>query len=768
MNIIVHTHLSPRIIEVLSPTTSVTVQEIVDAVRDWEDDNLSFDKLLNAAGKEELGGGVTVGITATLQNARLMFTSRTTPLESAGTCTTNDPTGKVLHATGGQFVTNGIYKGCTIKNHTTGSMATVTEIISETELKSFQLTGGSRTTWLNGDTYDIYPNVQCSIEGGNLVAVDSVGAELSPVIQSPNVQVVRSSSSSATLQELSAIQYSSFGGGVTVDVVNGEAGTAYPIGTKEMPVNNLNDAVLIAISRGFDTFFIKGDITLSNTVNLANFTIQGESIVKSKITIEPSALVFGTELIDATITGTLDGDNTLHHCAIQTLNYVQGHIHNCLLEEYTITLGGTTEVILLNCWSAGASQDATPIIDMGGSGKTLIIRGHSGGLKLINKSGSEDAVLDFESGRVVIDSTIIAGKITIRGIGQVVDNSTGTAVIDISGVVSQTTIAHAVWEENLNDYASGAAKMQQAQMFGKEVVIDSVVGVAGTDFPTGTRSQPVNNLTDALAICEARGLLRIMTRTSLTVEAGHNVDEISFATHGIMGTQIIFQEGCSANKVTIRYASVSGVITLGDMMLIESCQVGNLANFTGILNLVSFSEGCEISVGSWANMIDCYCGGEPENEPEVSIGTSALSITCYCGNLKLTNKTGSNRTIASFRSGSVSIASSCIAGKIQILGTGQVEKDESGPGCQVDVDAALTNEFIADHVWDEPKSEHIADGSLGAAMTDIHDESFGKWILNPAAKTLTLYKADGVSVLKVFDLTDTEADVPAFIGRTPQ
>lgn len=53
-------------------------------------------------------------------------------------------------------------------------------------------------------------------------------------------------------------------------------------------------------------------------------------------------------------------------------------------------------------------------------------------------------------------------------------------------------------------------------------------------------------------------------------------------------------------------------------------------------------------------------------------------------------------------------------------------------------------------------------------LTDVHNEAFGKWILDPSAKTLTLYKADGIAVLKTFDLTDTTSTVPAFITRTPQ
>lgn len=52
-----------------------------------------------------------------------------------------------------------------------------------------------------------------------------------------------------------------------------------------------------------------------------------------------------------------------------------------------------------------------------------------------------------------------------------------------------------------------------------------------------------------------------------------------------------------------------------------------------------------------------------------------------------------------------------------------------------------------------------------AGITDIRDEALGKWVLDPTAKTLTLYRVDGVTVLKTFNLTDTANGVPAFIAR---
>ncbi|MEE8575507.1 MAG: hypothetical protein V3T30_08855 [Thermodesulfobacteriota bacterium] len=50
---------------------------------------------------------------------------------------------------------------------------------------------------------------------------------------------------------------------------------------------------------------------------------------------------------------------------------------------------------------------------------------------------------------------------------------------------------------------------------------------------------------------------------------------------------------------------------------------------------------------------------------------------------------------------------------------------------------------------------------------DLHDEAFGKWVLDPGGETLTLYKADGVTVLKTFNLTSTYNALPAFIERSP-
>ncbi len=73
---------SPRIITIPDTITEVTIQDLHDTIRDIEDDihnGLQYQKLVSSAGKEDLGGGTLVGITMTLQNAKLAFAERSGP-----------------------------------------------------------------------------------------------------------------------------------------------------------------------------------------------------------------------------------------------------------------------------------------------------------------------------------------------------------------------------------------------------------------------------------------------------------------------------------------------------------------------------------------------------------------------------------------------------------------------------------------------------------------------------------------------------------------
>ena len=119
--------VSPRIITVLAPSTSISIQDLLDTCRDLENapQNMSYYQLASAAGKENLGEGVKVGITLTLINAVLAFEARP------------------------------------------------------------------------GSAY-----VQCKVSGGNIVAVNSLNADISPIYPTAFTQVLVTASSSATLSSI--------------------------------------------------------------------------------------------------------------------------------------------------------------------------------------------------------------------------------------------------------------------------------------------------------------------------------------------------------------------------------------------------------------------------------------------------------------------------------------------------------------------------------------------------------------------------------------
>lgn len=79
MTIQVNPISSPRIITVPEADgDSITVQQLVDQIRNWEQApiNLGYKKLLSAAGKEDLGDGARVGITAKLEDVKVKFEAR--------------------------------------------------------------------------------------------------------------------------------------------------------------------------------------------------------------------------------------------------------------------------------------------------------------------------------------------------------------------------------------------------------------------------------------------------------------------------------------------------------------------------------------------------------------------------------------------------------------------------------------------------------------------------------------------------------------------
>ena len=525
--------VSPRVLRVLKPSQELIVQDMHDTARDIEDEpfNLIYPNVIQTVGKEPLGGGVTVGLTATLQNMLIAFDPRTISVVQ-GTATSPSSNGLTLIDTAATYITDGVEPGASIINFDDQSVGTVARVISETELRLFpinrgdlrSLDDGITNTWTIGDYYKIWNIEQMILGGGNTVAVDENGSSIRAILPTFGTQIIQTNSSSATLQELESIQHSSFDGGVTVDLTLSTSGVSFPLGTPQAPVGTFVDALLIAVERGFTTLFIIGNATINSGLDFTNIRFVGESQTKTLLTITPAAIVVNSEFEEATIQGTLDGGSTVNACRVIDLNYVDGFISNCVLSG-VITLSGASSAHLLNCWSGVPD---VPIIDCASIGSDLALRNYNGEIIIRNKANGDTVQIDLNSGRITLEPTVTAGLITVRGIGNLVDNSTGTAVVDSIDLIRGETLARIERLGEVNRFLIEAASRASHQSTGESFYMDPINGDDANDGMLPSTPKLTFAVTQALATPLRRDVIWVLNTSTHVVE----IDEVIEITVG--------------------------------------------------------------------------------------------------------------------------------------------------------------------------------------------------------------------------------------------
>ena len=290
-------------------------------------------------------------------------------------------------------------------------------------------------------------------------AVNLVGAN-SNVGDKVNLnQVSVRSQNSAGLISSPDIEFASFNGGVTIDVTNGDSGTTFPKGTERDPVDNLTDALLIADFRGLKKLYIKEDMTLNSGSDITGFHVQGVNHVGTHIDIDTSADVTGIRISECQLGGVLDGDTEVEKCVLETLSYVNGHVHDCGLKG-TITLGGSKPALFANCHQV--EYDSLPVINMNTSGQDLVMTDYTGRVKITtlnDATGQTQVGIGLDHGQVELDSTTVTnGVVWVSGLGDLVDESgnsipTGTwntGVTVINTLLSPDSISTAVWDKVLD------------------------------------------------------------------------------------------------------------------------------------------------------------------------------------------------------------------------------------------------------------------------------------------------------------------------------
>lgn len=273
---------------------------------------------------------------------------------------------------------------------------------------------------------------------GNLYSEDGT-SPFTQVVGSYNVmvEIIVSSLVDSILRQLPEIQFASFQNGVWISPThpNAQDGTAFPIGTREYPSKNFNDTITIANNNGFNTLYLMESVACDGH-DLSGLILIGENHLLTTLTLTNSCITLGTEFSEMTITGEFNGECLLNNCKLDGPTGFKGTATNCILNT-SLGLGGSfgDVALFLDCWLGSSVVGGVTTIDMNGDGPTLNMRGHSGAVKIINKTGDSKVAIDFLSGRIIVDSTVEAGTFYLRDGAEISEDlSTGTTIHSILSV----------------------------------------------------------------------------------------------------------------------------------------------------------------------------------------------------------------------------------------------------------------------------------------------------------------------------------------------
>jgi hypothetical protein len=417
--------------------TELTIQTAVDELRlleyGWQ--GMAHPSLLDASGKQSLGGGEFVGITYQGRNALLGFSSVRTAVQS-GTATTASsapiqstfPNIRLIDISA-MFESNGVQLGAAVINFTDESISDVLEVISQTELRVTVPVNGTDNDFAMSDSYGVFNWNRRVIRAGNTTAVDELFVTLDPVMPTFGTHLVIEKSTSAAMLNPDSLDdiHGQVQRSIFIDtelVLNGN-------GYQQTPYNNWSDAIDDAETNNIKSLVVLADATVDRQIK--NFVVMGVG----KPTIDLNGQnVDKSEFHSCDLTGAMTGEVTARDCALVGVTGIDGHFSNCDLQGVN-EIATAGEVVFDSDPHSSVAGLGRPIFSMNASstGAKLSMRGYSGGLTLTNCNHADDAVtLEFAQGKCTLDATCTLGTISVRGVAQLLDNSAGSTV-DITALL---------------------------------------------------------------------------------------------------------------------------------------------------------------------------------------------------------------------------------------------------------------------------------------------------------------------------------------------
>jgi hypothetical protein len=268
-------------------------------------------------------------------------------------------------------------------------------------------------------------------------AVNIVGGNSNVLENTNRNQVSVAPNNSAGLTFSREQQTAAFEGGVIyIDPDRGLSGTQYPRGTPGDPVDNYDDAKVIADGRGFFRYRLEGALILDSDSVVADTDWFGNQEIQSHITFDGadvSACVFDS----LAVTGQFSGRCSLITCTIDAggITGFNGILTGCRLVGDIILDADADEDMQFHDCRDGDYPNTQPELDMNGVAVNVLLSQYWGGITIKNATGGGGITIDSSSATVLFDSSCTDGIAVVRGIVRVIDESGPGFTIEDEGVI---------------------------------------------------------------------------------------------------------------------------------------------------------------------------------------------------------------------------------------------------------------------------------------------------------------------------------------------
>jgi len=239
----------------------------------------------------------------------------------------------------------------------------------------------------------------------------------------------------------------------------------------------------------------------------------------------------------------------------------------------------------------------------------------------------------------------------------------------------------------------------EAIEYNTQVTIDVINGVEGAVYPIGTLRAPVNNMTDALIIANARGFDRILTLSDLTLGAGVSMSDFTLIGRSMVDTHIVVESAAAVNNVHLETCNITGVLDGGSW--IRNCLVGDISYVNGHIDASGLYGTVVLDGDEEAVINNCYTVDQ-DSPAVIDMGGSGqdLALPNYSGIVTIMNLDSASEEVGvGLNSGMVVLDSSVTAGLVIVAGIGICSNFSTGTTI-VNTDGLINKELVTLPTWD--------------------------------------------------------------------